>query len=458
MTFRTALLVALVAVASACGTAEPELVSQSYRPAPACRSVLVRITVMDGDLHTPVRGATVRIGDRVEVSDRGGRAWDRLPCRRSVPVRIRADGYIPKLARPPFKRRTKVVVRVYKKSLQWTMYGAGPGRTQAHRAITVRPPFKIRWARGFNTLIEFPAVVSEGVAYVGNLRGTIYAFSMRDGRIAWRRKLREKMASSPAVVRDLLVVHTMRGRVWVLKRSNGKPLWSFSVGSKIESSPVVRYGVDYFGTHSGRVYALDVFKRRVRWIRGGNCKLTASASLQGRSLFIGDYCGRVLALDLRTGRRRWTGRVGGRVYGTAAVLGRRLFVPSSTGGSITAFTTRGRTLWRIRTGSYVYSSPAAWGGRVFFGSYNGRMYAASASSGRVLWSVRVGGRISGAVVVVAGVAYAGTRRQIVGADAKSGRVLVRFPHGDYVPVSGNGRRLLLHGFSKIWAVDPKRRR
>ena len=132
-------------------------------------------------------------------------------------------------------------------------------------------------------------------------------------------------------------------------------------------------------------------------------------------------------------------------------------MPSSTGGSLTAFSTSGRTLWRVGTGSYVYSSPAAWAGRVYFGSYNGRMYAVSASRGRVLWSVRTGGRISGAVVVVGGVAYAGTRHRIVGADAKSGRVLLRFPHGDYVPVSGNGRRLLLHGFSRLYAVDPKRR-
>jgi outer membrane protein assembly factor BamB len=146
------------------------------------------------------------------------------------------------------------------------------------------------------------------------------------------------------------------------------------------------------------------------------------------------------------------------VYGTPAVLGRRVFVPSSTGGSLTAFSTGGRYLWRVGTGSYVYSSPAVWAGRVFFGSYNGRMYAVSASRGRVLWSVRAGGPISGAVTVVGGVAYAGsTRGRIVGADALSGRVLLRFPHGEYVPVSGNGRRLLLHGYSRLYAVDPKRR-
>ena len=63
----------------------------------------------------------------------------------------------------------------------------------------------------------------------------------------------------------------------------------------------------------------------------------------------------------------------------------------------------------------------------------------------------------GAAVVVAGVAYAGsTHGSIVGADARTGRVLLRFPHGEYVPVSGNGRRLLLHGYSRIWAVESRR--
>jgi outer membrane protein assembly factor BamB len=454
VTLRIAVLLALAGLAAACGAA-PEQVTDSYKVRP-CAPARVRIAIMDGDTHRPVRGAAVRVADRVVRSDRRGFARHRLICRRSVPVRITAKGYLPKLARPPFKRRTKVVVRVYRRSLQWTMYGAGPQRTQAQTHIRIRPPFRVAWSRGLGSLIEFPAVVSEAVAYIGNSRATIRALSMRNGKVAWRRNLREKMAASVAITGQRLVVHTMRGNVYVLRRSNGKVLWSFRTGSPIESSPAVRYGVDYFGTRAGRIYALDLNRKRVRWSRGGYCKITSSVAISGRTMFVGDYCGRVVALTT-AGRPRWTGRVNGRVYGTPAVLGRRLFVPSSTGGSLTAFTTRGRYVWRVHTGSYVYSSPAAWAGRVFFGSYNGRMYAVSASSGRVLWSARAGGRISGAVVVVAGVAYAGTHRRIIGVDVRSGRMLLRFPHGDYVPVSGNGRRLLLHGFSRIYAVDPKRR-
>jgi hypothetical protein len=30
-----------------------------------------------------------------------------------------------------------------------------------------------------------------------------------------------------------------------------------------------------------------------------------------------------------------------------------------------------------------------------------------------------------------------------------------FPHGEYAPVSGAGRRLLLHGYSRVYAVVRK---
>ena len=142
--------------------------------------------------------------------------------------------------------------------------------------------------------------------------------------------------------------------------------------------------------------------------------------------------------------------------GSKSTTNGRIFVPSSDGRSMTAFTTGGRRLWSIYPGAYVYSSPAVWRGRVFFGSYNGVFYGVSASSGRVLWEIGTGGPISGAAAVVAGIAYAGSfAHRIVGVDARRGRVVLNFPHGEYVPVSGDGRRLLLHGYSRLYAVTER---
>jgi outer membrane protein assembly factor BamB len=148
--------------------------------------------------------------------------------------------------------------------------------------------------------------------------------------------------------------------------------------------------------------------------------------------------------------------VNGKIYGTPAVSHGRVFVPSSTGNSMTAFTTRGRLLWRDTAGYYVYSSPAVWGGRVCYGSYDGWFYCVSAATGRVRWRVYTGGAISGAAVIVDGVAYAGSlSHRIFGVDVRTGRRVVTFRHGEFVPVSGNGMRLLLYGSDRIYAVEPR---
>jgi outer membrane protein assembly factor BamB len=415
----------------------------------------VVVTVVDGDTGRRVRGALVRIGRLADRANRKGNAEVHLRRFAPLVVSVHARGYGDRELRMPFQHRRRVVLRVYRDGLQWPMYGATPARTQAHPAIRVRPPFRVVWSRGLGSLIEFPAVVSDAVAYIGNSRGTVRALSMRNGTVLWRRDVRHgKMAASPAVVGDDLVVHGMDGIVRVLDRRTGRLRFAYDVGSPIESSPLVRDRIDYFGAWNGNVYALDLRTRRLRWVYRSGYKITSSAALADRTLYIGDYGGRLLALTPGSGRLRWAASLNGRIYGTPAVWAGRVFVPSSDGGSLTAFSTRGRYLWRIHTGGYVYSSPAVWGGHVYFGSYNGLLYSVSARTGAIRWTLQTGGPVSGAPAVVDGVAYAGSfAHRILGVDADTGRVLLRFPHGEYVPVSGSGGRLLLHGYSRLYAVE-----
>jgi outer membrane protein assembly factor BamB len=426
-------------------------------PVPDVRPQAVQVTVVDGDTNARVRGARVTVGGRSARTNKQGVARIPLGRRTALVTAARKSGYDERAVRLSFRTRPKSTMRIYRRSLQWTMYGADARRTQAQPDLRVRPPFRVVWSRGLGTLIEFPAVVKDGAAYIANAKGTVSALDMRNGKIIWQHHTPGgKMAASPAVWRDQLVVHGMDGHVWVLRRSDGRLLWHYTVGSPVESSPVVIDGVDVFGAWNGTITALDLRTHKVRWRYYGGCKVTSSAALAGSTLYLGDYCGRLLALRLSNGKLRWSRSVNGRVYGTPAVAAGRVFVPSSTGGSLTAFSTRGRYLWRKSTGSYVYSSPAVADGRVFFGSYNGVFYALRASNGATLWSHGTGGPISGAATVVDGVAYAGSfAHRILGVDTRSGKIVLDFPHGEYVPVSGAGRRLLLHGYSRIYAVVRK---
>jgi outer membrane protein assembly factor BamB len=414
------------------------------------------VTVLDGDRRVRVPRARVRLHGSVRIANRAGVATLHVPERTPLRVTISAPGFATRSLLVRFDLDPNATIRIYRPSLQWPIYGATPTRTQAQPAIALRPPFRTVWSRGVGNLIEFPAVVQDGVAYIGNARASIRALSMRFGTVVWRHDTpHAKMASSPAVWDGELVYHGMNGRVYVLDRATGVLRWSWDVGSPIESSPIVRDGIDYFGAWNGGLYALDLRTHRLRWSRSLGAKVTSSASLSGGTLYIGDYAGRLWAMNARTGGTRWTRSVNGRIYGTPAVADGRVFVPSSTGNSLTAFSARGRYLWRDHTGGYVYSSPAVWHGVVCFGSYDGVFYGASARSGRVLWRVPTGGAISGAAVVVDGIAYAGSfSHRIVGVEVASGRHIFTFDHGDYVPVSGNGMRLLFHGFSRLYAVEP----
>lgn len=416
--------------------------------------------IVDGDSSKPVRGARVAVGSERVSASRAGVAELGVPRRRAV-IRVSARGYEPRSVRVDFRKRLVEKIPLWRPALQWPMYGANPARTQVHPKIKLRPPFRVVWGRDLHGLLEFPAVVWQGVAYVNNISGTLTALSMESGRVLWKRRVGTLNASSPAIdpKRRVLVTTSMSpGYVSVVSLDTGRVRWRFYTG-RSEPSPVIRNGVAYFGAANGNVYALDLDRRRPRWTFKGGVKITSSPALVGKRLYFGDYAGRVFALSARTGRVLWRGSAGSRVYGTVAVAGGRVFAPSVFSGLSALSARNGRLLWRFPVGAYLYSSPAVFRGRVYFGTYAGVVYSLSASSGRVFWTRAAGGRVSGAVQIVGKVAYAASlERRTTAWHWRTGKTLWTFPRGKYVPVSGNGSRLLFHGYRTIWAVVPKRRR
>ena len=417
------------------------------------------IHIRDGDTSKPVRNARVRLDGETERL--GPNAVAQVVPRARAELRVSAPGYGARVVTVNFRRRLVQRVELWRPSAQWPIYGVNPARTQAHSGIRIRPPFRVVWRREMGSLLEFPAVVWNGVAYANTIRGWLRALDMRNGHVLWRKRVGSRMASSPGTdpKRGLLVTTSMSpGYVKVISMKTGQVRWRFYTG-RAEPSPVVRNGLAYFGAANGNVYALDLDRRRVRWVFHGGVKITGSPALSGKRVFIGDYAGRVFALSARTGRVVWRGSAGSRVYGTIAVSRGRVFAPSVFSGLSALSARNGRLLWRIPVGAYLYSSPGVYRGRVYFGAYTGNVYCASASSGRILWSRPAGGHVSGAVEIVDGLVYAASfGNRITAWNWRTGRTVWRFSSGRYVPISGNAGRLLVHGTKTIWAVEPRRKK
>ena len=363
---------------------------------------------------------------------------------------------------PPRKRKAETFV--------WPQFGYTRARTR-YLPTKLGPRLRNLWKYRANELLEFPPILVRGVLYLVRNDGVAVALRAKTGKRIWQRRVGKLNASSPAYAKGRLYIATLTGTFTALNARNGKVRWRKSIGSRSESSPLAIGARVYFGSESGKVFALRARDGKTMWTydSGGPVK-SALAFSQGK-LFFGDYGGSVTALSLKgdvvwkTGTQgRSFGRVG-RVYSTPAVKFGRVYV-GSLDGRVYSFVARtGELAWSHSTGGYVYASPAvarAPGTRpsVYIGSYDGNFYALDARNGREIWKHDAGGRISGSATVVGRTVYFANlgARNTRGLDVRNGRVVFRFPGGGFTPVISDGRRLYLTGWSRQYALVPRKAR
>jgi outer membrane protein assembly factor BamB len=144
-------------------------------------------------------------------------------------------------------------------------------------------------------------------------------------------------------------------------------------------------------------------------------------------------------------------------------------IAATTDGVVHAFSAgSGTPLWSRRIGPFVYSAAALAHGRAYVGSYDHHLYALDARSGQVLWRYRAVGPVSGAPTVLRGLVYFSScgscssyesdpaARRTFAVDAARGKLVWRFPDGEYSPAVSDGVRLYLTGFTRLYGLVPRR--
>jgi eukaryotic-like serine/threonine-protein kinase len=92
--------------------------------------------------------------------------------------------------------------------------------------------------------------------YIGGNDGILYAFSMRDGQLIWKRRLGNRIWSSAAVSDGCILVGARDGLFWCLEEDTGKPIWALDDGFDIDATPLVYNGLIVIGSQNGWVYAI----------------------------------------------------------------------------------------------------------------------------------------------------------------------------------------------------------
>lgn len=387
-------------------------------------------------------------------------------------------GDAPRPQAPPVQtgRSRRHVARPLHPAFSWPVYGFDEARTHS-APLRLRPPFRTLWkVYGDSSFIEFPPVLASGRLFFGTNHGLLLAVQAASGRTAWHRQFSGCIASSPAVGNGIVYVGLMDpppcngsapSFLAALDARDGRTLWRFRAGV-IEASPLLAGGRVYFGSWDHRIYTLDARTGRLEWSFSTGGRVKGGVALAGRTVYAASYDGYLYALDARGAGLRWTaggGRLGG-LYATPSVAHGRVFV-NSTNGRVYAFSLSGKELWSMQTGSYVYSPAALAGTTAYVGSYDHQLYALSQVTGRTRWAFDAGAPISGAPTVIGGLVYFSTcgscssyesnprARRTFALDAATGRLVWRFPDGEYSPVIGDRERLYLTGFTSLYGLAPR---
>ncbi len=101
-------------------------------------------------------------------------------------------------------------------------------------------------------------VLHNGVIYIGNLDGYMYAIHAKDGSFKWRFKTDGGITSTVLIQDGVLYFGSKDDHVYALDAATGKKLlWKFKTGDDVLSSARFGDGVIYIGSNDHNFYALD---------------------------------------------------------------------------------------------------------------------------------------------------------------------------------------------------------
>jgi outer membrane protein assembly factor BamB len=223
-----------------------------------------------------------------------------------------------------------------------------------------------------------------------SLDGEVVAFLARGGHVRWRRTIGPS-ETSPLVANGLVYVGDWLGKVYAFDARTGRTRWTFSTDGKVKGGVAASGNRLYVGSYDGHVYALNARTGRQVWRASAQARLgptgtfyATPAVAYGR-VYIGSTDHKVYSYGATTGELRWSHTTGSYVYSSPAVWRLRVYIGSHDGNLYCFDAATGDVRWRFDAHAVISGSPTVIDGVVYFSTARNRTYALDARSGELLW-------------------------------------------------------------------------
>jgi outer membrane protein assembly factor BamB len=223
------------------------------------------------------------------------------------------------------------------------------------------------------------------------LRGLVVARFAGFGQFRWQTRIAPS-ESSPVVVDGVVYLGDWSGHVYALYARTGKVKWVYRTKGKIKSAVAVAGNRVYFGSYDHHLYALNRETGKLIWRAAAQQGLGKRATFYstpavayGR-VYVGGTDGKVYSFGATTGKLRWSRSTGGYVYSSPAVWRKLVLIGSYSKNFYALDAATGDVVWKFKANGPISGSPTVVNGIVYFSTLKERTYALDARTGRRLWS------------------------------------------------------------------------
>ncbi len=327
---------------------------------------------------------------------------------------------------------------------------------------------KIKWTQNFFGERAEP-VVSNGIVYIADVGGFIYAFDENTGAIRWKflGAVGVPFKATPAIVNGILYDGSVgsgprAGAMYAVNASSGTLLWQHNYNEPyraLNGSPIFANGRIFAGRSTnneavdcdanGQLMAydpstgvvLDQLNLTAPPVTGDDIWSGAMVDPSG-ALYVatGNPCGAlsnhadaIIKLGSKPLSVIWTTQASttdnGTLdydYGATPLYVNGMVVDGNKNGNLYAFNPlTGAVIWATQLGNEMIASPASDGSKIFATVNQVGIFALD-MAGHVIWSVHSSGETLAPVAVSNGIVFAAYNQGVSALDADTGAVLWRF--------------------------------
>lgn len=244
------------------------------------------------------------------------------------------------------------------------------------------------WSSPTEAKIYVSPTVSEGVVYIGDASGTLYAFDAVSGVEQWRYQF-DARPLTPLVADGTLYVMDTDSTLHAINIETQTELWRYE-GEYYYANPILAHGTLYFSTER-TLKAADPTTGELKWeqeARGRPRYLSADEE----RIYV-PRSSNLHAVDPTDGTTVWMRR-DEHPRSSPAIAYDRVYFGNGSNQVVAVDRETGEEVWRYQAEKTspggIAADPVVAQNQVYFGTYAGNAYALNAHSGRRKWTYNAG--------------------------------------------------------------------